>query len=88
MNDRPHIATGVIGAILVTLSCAAPLLVVALGSASLTAWLANAYYVLVPAVLVLLALVALLLYRRRTMAQDRGDPRADQQRYKSNQQKV
>jgi len=55
MNDRPHIATGVIGAILVALCCAAPLLVVALGSTSLTAWLMNAYYVLVPAILVLLA---------------------------------
>lgn len=70
MNDRSQIAAGVVGAILVAVCCAAPLLLVALGSVSLTAWLANAYYLLVPAVLVLAALVALLLHRRRTVAQD------------------
>lgn len=83
MNDRPHIATGVIGAILVALCCAAPLLVLALGSATLTAWLANAYYVLVPAVLILLALVALLLYRRWTMVQGHGESNANQRGTKS-----
>ena len=73
MNDRPHIAAGVIGAFLVALCCAALLLLAALlGSVSVTAWLANAYYVLVPAVFILLALVALLLYRRWTAAQEHG----------------
>jgi mercuric ion transport protein len=70
MNDRHHIATGVVGAILAVVCCAGPVLLVALGSASLTAWFANAYYILVPAVLILLALIALLLYRRRTAAED------------------
>ena len=83
MNDRPQIATGIIGALLVALCCAAPLLAVALGSVSLTAWLANAYYVLVPAGLILLALVALRLYRRWTMAQDHGDPNANERGTKS-----
>jgi len=72
MNDRLQIATGVIGAFLVVLCCAAPLLLVALGSASLAAWLANANYVLVPAVVILLALVAFLLYRRWPKAQGHG----------------
>jgi mercuric ion transport protein len=70
MNDRSHITTGVIGVVLAALCCGAPLLVIVLGSASVTAWLAHAYYVLVPAVIILLAVVALLLYRRWTMAQD------------------
>jgi mercuric ion transport protein len=78
MNDRPHIATGVVGALLVAICCAAPLLVVALGSASLTAWLANANYVLVPAVLVLLALGVLLLYRRRTGRKIMADPNTNE----------
>jgi len=81
MNDRSQIATGVIGAILVALCCATPLLLVALGSASLTAWLANAYYVVVPAVLILLGLVAFLLYRRWAM--DGSNPTANKRGTKS-----
>lgn len=65
MNERPHIATGAIGAVLVALCCAAPLLVVALGSVSLTAWLSNAYYVLIPALIMFLGLIGVGLYRKR-----------------------
>ena len=83
MNDRSQIATGIIGAILVAVCCAGPLLLVALGSASLTAWLANAYYVLVPAVLVLLGLIALLLYRRWATARGHGDPHSNERGTKS-----
>jgi mercuric ion transport protein len=73
VNDRPHIAIGVTGAIFVALCCAAPLLAGALASASLTAWLANSYSVLVPAAIIFFALVALLLYRSWTATRDHRD---------------
>jgi hypothetical protein len=45
--------------------CMTPLLVVVLGAVGLTAWLAKADYVLIPALILCLALVAFGLYRRR-----------------------
>jgi mercuric ion transport protein len=45
--------------------CMAPLLVVVFGAVGLTAWLAKADYVLIPALILCLALVAFGLYRRR-----------------------
>jgi len=66
MKDRALIATGAVGVVLAAICCAAPLLAVTLATAGLTAWLANGAYVLIPALLVCLALVAYRLNRRRT----------------------
>jgi hypothetical protein len=49
MRDRTLIATGAIGAALATICCMTPLLVVVFGTVGLTAWLAKADYVLIPA---------------------------------------
>jgi mercuric ion transport protein len=65
VHDRTLIATGAIGAIVAAICCMTPLLVVALGAVGLTAWLAKADYVLIPALILCLALVAVGLYRRR-----------------------
>ncbi len=65
MRDRPLITTGVIGAVLAAICCMTPLLVVVFGAVGLTAWLAKADYVLIPALSLCLALVVFGLYRRR-----------------------
>jgi mercuric ion transport protein len=65
MRDRTLITTGAIGAVLAAICCLTPLLVVVLSAVGLTAWLANADYVLIPALILCLALVAFGVYRRR-----------------------
>jgi mercuric ion transport protein len=65
MQDRTLIATGAIGAVLAAICCATPLLVIVFGAVGLTAWLAKADYVLIPALILCLALVAFGLHRRR-----------------------
>lgn len=66
MGDRSgFIATGVVAAALVALCCAAPFVVAGLATLGLTVWLSNAGYVVIPALIVCLALVAFGLYRRR-----------------------
>jgi mercuric ion transport protein len=65
MQDRTLITTGAIGATLAMICCATPLLVVLFGAVGLTAWLAKADYVVVPALLVCLGLLAVGLYRKR-----------------------
>lgn len=78
MNDRSLITTGVIGTVLAAICCATPLLAVVLGSIGLTAWLANADYIAIPALLLGVALVSLGRYRRQnrpgreTGARDKG----------------
>lgn len=74
MNDRRDIKTGAIAAIFVALCCAAPFLIVAVGVAGLTAWLAKSAYVLIPAFLVGLGLVSLWFYRRRAATNVHRDP--------------
>ena len=70
MNDRSLIATGAVGAALVAICCATPLLAVLLGGVGLTAWLAQADYVVMPMLFLGVALVGLGLYRRRIAALD------------------
>ena len=65
MRDRTLITTSIIGAAVAAVCCATPLLVVVFGAVGLTAWLAKADYVLMPALIVCLALVAFGLYRRQ-----------------------
>jgi mercuric ion transport protein len=65
MTDRSLITTGAIGAILVAICCATPLLAVVLGSIGLTAWLAKADYVVMPVLSLGVVLVGFGLYCRR-----------------------
>jgi mercuric ion transport protein len=73
MTDRSLITTGAIGAILVAICCATPLLVVVLGSIGLTAWLAKADYVVTPVLFLGVVLVGFGLYRRH-IATTHRDP--------------
>jgi mercuric ion transport protein len=65
MRDRTLITTGGVGAVLAAICCMTPLLVIVFSAVGLTAWLAKADYVLVPALILCLALVAFGLCRRR-----------------------
>ena len=65
MQDRALITTGLIGGVLAAVCCATPLLAVSFGAVGLTAWLAKADYVVIPALIICLGLIGLGLYRRR-----------------------
>lgn len=65
MRDRTLITTGAVGGILAAICCATPLLAIVFGAVGLTAWLANADYVLIPALIICLGLVAIGLYRKQ-----------------------
>jgi mercuric ion transport protein len=69
MQDRALITTGVVGSIVAAICCATPLLAVAFGALGLTAWLAKADYVLIPALIICLGLIGVGLYRRRVRQQ-------------------
>ena len=64
MTDRSLIASGAVGAALAAVCCATPLLAVVLGGVGLTAWLANADYVVIPVLLLGVAVLGVGLYRR------------------------
>lgn len=64
-RDRTLIATGIIGGTLAAICCATPLLTILFGAVGLTAWLAKADYVLIPALVLCVALTSFGLYRRR-----------------------
>jgi len=66
-NNRALIATGTVGAIIAALCCATPLLAVLFGTLGLTAWLANADYIVIPALLICLGLVV-FGFARKTRA--------------------
>jgi mercuric ion transport protein len=59
------ITTGIIGAVVAAVCCATPLLAVLFGAIGLRAWLAKADYVVIPALILCLGLIAFGLYRRR-----------------------
>jgi mercuric ion transport protein len=65
MRDRTLITTGAVGAVLVAICCMTPFLVVGFAAVGLTAWLAKADYVLIPALILCLGLVGFGFYRRR-----------------------
>ena len=75
-SNRTLIATGAVGATLAAICCATPLLAIAFGSLGLTAWLAKADYVLMPALMICLGLLGAGLYRGRMTAQTCCDPGA------------
>ena len=78
MKDRALIATGAVGVVLAAICCAAPMLAVTLATAGLMGWLANGAYVLIPALLVCLGLVAYRLNRRHTTTDCRTSAPNDQ----------
>jgi mercuric ion transport protein len=64
MRDRNLIAAGAV-AVIAAVCCAAPVVVVAAGAVGLTAWLARAGNVLVPALILCAGLIGVGLYRRQ-----------------------
>jgi mercuric ion transport protein len=74
-SDRALLATGTVGVIITAICCTTPLLAILLGGLGLTAWLARADYVLIPALLICLGLIGGAgLYLRRNTAQASCDP--------------
>jgi mercuric ion transport protein len=65
LSDRTLIKTGGIGTVVAAICCATPILAIVFGALGLTAWLAKADYVVIPALLICLALLGIGLYRRR-----------------------
>jgi mercuric ion transport protein len=65
MRDRTLITTGIVGAVVAAVCCATPLLAIVFGALGLTAWVAKADYVLMPALILCLGLIGFSLYRRR-----------------------
>jgi mercuric ion transport protein len=70
IKDRTFITTGALGALLVAICCATPLLGLLLGAVGLAAWAAKADYLLIPALTLCIALIGFGLYRRR----EHGNP--------------
>jgi mercuric ion transport protein len=65
MRDRTLVTSGIVGAVVAAVCCATPLLAILFGALGLTAWLAKADYVLIPALILCLGLIGFSLYRRR-----------------------
>lgn len=64
MNGRSLIATGGIAALLAAICCATPILAIILGAIGLTAWIANADYIVLAMLVLGIGLTGLGLYRR------------------------
>lgn len=65
MNDRKLMATGIVGAVVAALCCFTPILAILLGAVGLSAVLGYIDYVLIPAMLVFVSIIAYAAYRRR-----------------------
>lgn len=75
MSEPTFLKIGGVAAVLAAIVCCVGLLLIAaLASLSFTAWLANAYYVVIPALFIGLGLGGLWLYRLRFSAQACCDP--------------
>lgn len=66
---------GLGGALLTVLCCAAPSLVIGLGSLGLSAWAASTGYLLIPIVLAVIGLVSIWLYRSSRSTSSAADCR-------------
>lgn len=64
MKDKTIVRAGMVGAVIAAICCATPLLVIALGTLGLSAWVGGLDYVLLPALAAFLALTAYGLWRR------------------------
>ncbi len=76
MRDSTANPNIIIAGALAVICCAAPLLIATIGLATLTGWLTNSAYVLIPTGLIILGLWGLWFYRRRTTSQDCCNPTA------------
>ena len=65
MTSKRLLATGICGTVVGALCCGTPVLAVALGALGLSAWLAYADYVVLPAMVVFMAIAGYALWRRR-----------------------
>jgi mercuric ion transport protein len=65
MRDGTLLMTGVVGAVVMAVCCVLPLLTVVFGAIGLTAWLANADYVVIPTLILCLGLIGFSLYRKQ-----------------------
>lgn len=84
MNDKARIQVGAIGGLLAALvCCAAPLLILALGSLGVGSALANSSYLLIPILAVVLGLGGVYLYRRRATVQHCCDDKSFKESVKS-----
>ncbi len=68
MKDTTILKTGIIGSVIAAICCATPILVIALGALGLSAWLGWVDYVLIPALVLFLAIIAYGLWRRQRAA--------------------
>ncbi len=64
MNDKTLLRVGVIGGVITALCCFTPVLVVLLGAVGLSAWLGWLDYVLLPALLIFVGIIAYALFKR------------------------
>lgn len=65
MKETTILKTGIVGSAIAAICCATPILVMALGAFGLSAWLVWADYVLIPALVLFLAIMAYGLWRRQ-----------------------
>lgn len=68
MENRKLMATGIVGFVVAALCCSTPILAVLLGAIGLSAVLGYLDYVLIPAMILFLGIVAYATYRRRCSA--------------------
>ena len=68
LSDRAFIATGVAGAVLAAICCAAPALVAVVPLTGFAAWMAGAGLVVLPLMVAGFGLLAWALHHRRTKA--------------------
>ncbi len=68
MENRKLMATGIVGFVVAALCCFTPILAVLLGAVGLSAVLGYLDYVLIPAMVLFLGIVAYAAYRRRRSA--------------------
>jgi mercuric ion transport protein len=83
MSDRTRIQLGAIGGLLAAVvCCAAPVLIVALGSLGIGSTLASGFYLLVPILAVVLGWVGLRPYGRRASTQPCCDDRSSKEGFR------
>jgi mercuric ion transport protein len=64
MSAKRMLATGVVGTLVAAVCCGTPVLALVLGALGLSAWLAYADYVILPALVAFVALTGYALYRK------------------------
>ena len=72
MKEKTLLRTGIVGSVVAVLCCFTPILVIALGTVGLSAWLGWLDYVLFPMLAGFLALTAYALVRRKSAGDGGG----------------